>query len=75
MINDISKKLLIVVASIVTIAGCIYGGRVEYNDHVLSAMGEEKYEYIRKQLRPGASRSEIVKEYVSHQKYYDSITY
>ena len=43
--NRISKHLLTVVVAIVAIAGCIYAGRTEYNDDVLSGMSAEKYTY------------------------------
>ena len=71
--NKISKHLLTVIIAITVIAGCIYAGKVEYNDDVLSGMSAEKYQYIHDSLGCCASQEDVVKEYVSNQQYYDSI--
>lgn len=71
--NRISKHLLTITIAIVTIVGCIYAGRVEYNDDVLSGMSAEKYQYIHDNLDRHASQEDVVKEYIANQKYYDSI--
>lgn len=47
MMNAISKRLCTIIAAVIVIGGCIYSGRVEYNDAVLSGMSESKYEYIK----------------------------
>lgn len=73
--NRISKHLLTIVVAVVTIAGCIYAGRTEYNDDVLSSMSAEKYQYIHDSLGRRASREDIVKEYIANQKFYDSRIY
>ena len=70
--NTISKCLLTVIATTVTIAGCVYAGRVEYEDEVLSGMSAEKYQYIHDSLGYRASREDVVKEYIDNQKFYDS---
>lgn len=71
--NRFSKHLLTIITAIVVIAGCIYAGRVEYNDDVLSGMSAEKYQYIHDNLDCRASQDDVVKEYIANQKYYDSI--
>lgn len=73
--NKISKHLLTIIIALVTIAGCIYAGRVEYNDDVLSGMSAEKYKYIHDNLDSHASQEDVVKEYIANQKYYDSKNY
>lgn len=60
--------------AITVVAGCIYGGRVEYNDEVLSGMSLEKYQYIHDRIG-GGSRSDVVEEYMSHREFYDSLYY
>ena len=60
--NQISKHLLTIILSIVIIAGCIYAGRTEYNDDVLSGMSAEKYQYIHDSLGFPASQEDVVKE-------------
>lgn len=71
-INRINKHLLTIIAAIVVTGGCIYAGRVEYNDTVLSGMSADKYQYIHDNLGSRASRDDVVKEYIANQKYYDS---
>ena len=73
--NTISKCLLTVIATTVTIAGCIYAGKVEYEDEVLSGMSAEKYQYIHDSLGHRASQEDVIKEYITNQKYYDSKFY
>jgi len=73
--NRISKHLLTVVVAVVTIVGGIYAGRTEYNDDVLSGMSAEKYQYIHNSLGCRASQEDVVKEYITNQKYYDSRIY
>ena len=72
--NSLSKHLTTIIIAIIVIAGCIYSGRVEYNDSVLSGMSTEKYKYIRDSLGR-SSRSDIVSEYINNKHYYDSIDY
>ena len=74
-INNLSKHLLTIIAAIIVIAGCIYAGRTEYNDDVLSGMSDSKYKYIHDSLGSHASGEDVVKEYIANQKYYDSRTY
>jgi len=64
---EILFKVLLV---IVVVAGCVYGGRVEYNDYVISSMSAEKYDAISEYVGSD-SRSAIVKEYTSRQKFWD----
>ena len=73
--NSLSKNLFTVVAAIIVIAGCVYAGRAEYNDAVLSGMSAEKYQYIHDSLGCRASQEDVVKEYITNQKYYDSRIY
>lgn len=73
--NRISKHLLTVVAAVVIIVGCIYAGRTEYNDDILSSMSAEKYQYIHDSLGCRASQEDVVKEYIANQKFYDSKFY
>lgn len=70
--NAISKHLLTIILSIIVIAGCIYAGRTEYTDNVLSGMSAEKYQYIHDSLGNYASQEDVVKEYLSNMEYYDS---
>ena len=72
--NATTKNLLTVLLAIIVIAGCVYGGRVEYNDDVLSGMSDEKYKYIHDRIG-GGSRSDVVDEYMSNKDFYDSIAY
>lgn len=71
--DRISKNIISAIAIIVMIGGCVYSGRVEYNDDVLSGMSAEKYRYIHDCLGDCASQEDVVKEYIINQKYYDSI--
>lgn len=73
MMNKVSKRFVMLVAAIVVIGGCIYSGRVEYNDAVLSGMSADKYQYIHDRLGDRASQEDVVKEYMINRKYYDSI--
>lgn len=73
--NRISKHLLTIIIALATIVGCIYAGRVEYTDDVLSGMSAEKYQYIHDNLDRHASQEDVVKEYIANQKYYDSKEY
>lgn len=68
-----SQYILKLIAAIIVIGGCIYSGRVEYNDDVLSGMSADKYQYIHDCLGDHASQEDVVKEYTINQKYYDSI--
>nr|DAH70603.1 MAG TPA: hypothetical protein [Caudoviricetes sp.] len=69
-----SKAIVTVVATIIVIAGCVYSGKVEYNDAILSSMSADKYDYIHSCLGSSATQNDVVKEYIANQKYYDSIT-
>lgn len=73
--NGINKHLLTLIAAIAIIVGCIYAGRVEYNDDVLSGMSAEKYQYIHDNLNSHASQEDVAKEYIANQKFYDSKEY
>lgn len=68
-----SQYILTLIAAIIVIGGCIYSGRIEYNDDVLSGMSADKYQYIHDRLGDRASQEDVVKEYMINQKYYDSI--
>ena len=69
--NKISKYTLQSIIIAIAIAGCVYGGRVEYTDDVLSGMSLEKYQYIHDRIAP-ASQYE---EYMKNKKFYDSKIY
>lgn len=71
--NAISKNLCTIIAAVIVIGGCIYSGRVEYNDAVLSGMSESKYEYIKAHLSASATPEDVVREYMLNRKFYDSI--
>ncbi len=73
--NKLSKRLFTLLTAIIVIAGCIYAGKVEYTDAVLSSLSEEKYQYIHDSLGSRASQEDVVKEYIANQKYYDSRIY
>lgn len=68
-----TKNLCAIIAAVIVIGGCMYSGRVEYNDAVLSGMSEEKYEYIKSHLSTSATPEDVVREYMLNRKYYDSI--
>lgn len=70
--NRISKHLLTIITAIAVTGGCIYAGRVEYIDTVLSSMSADKYQYIHDNLGSRSSQEDVVKEYITNQKYYDS---
>lgn len=72
--NRIKTFILMSMFAIVVIAGCVYAGRVEYADSILSGMSFEKYQYIHDRIAP-ASQYEVAKEYMEHQEYYDSKNY
>lgn len=73
--NTLSKPLLTTLLSLTVISGCIYAGRTEYRDDVLSGMGAAKYKFIHDRLGDHASQNDVVQEYIDNQHYYDSITY
>lgn len=73
--NNISRRLLMIITTIAMVASCIYAGQTEYNDDVLSGMSAEKYQYIHDSLGCRASQEDVVKEYIANQKYYDSKFY
>ena len=65
--NKLSKHIIIAIITITTIAGCIYA--------VLSGMSMEKYQYIHDRIGGRASSSDVVKEYLRNQGFYDSKDY
>ena len=73
--NKLSKHIIIAIITITTIDGCIYAGNVERNDAVLSGMSMEKYQYIHDRIGGRASSSDVVKEYLRNQGFYDSKDY
>lgn len=72
--NRPAKHLLKIMAIIIVILGILYGGRVDYNESVLSGMGMEQYQYIRDRIG-STNDSKIVDEYMSNKVFYDSIAY
>ena len=72
VMNKATKIAITIIAAIIVIGGCIYSGRVEYNDAVLSSMSADKYDYIHSCLGGSATQDDVVKEYIANQKYYDS---
>lgn len=70
--NKISKYVLKTLLVMLTVAGCVYGGRVDYNDAVESEMGYEIYKYISDSIG-STSRSEIISEYMNNREYYNLI--
>lgn len=72
--NKISKYTLQSIIIAIAIAGCVYGGRVEYTDDVLSGMSLEKYQYIHDRIAP-ASQYDVAREYMKNKKFYDSKIY
>ncbi|MBD9094060.1 MAG: hypothetical protein EGQ20_16255 [Bacteroides oleiciplenus] len=68
------KRIIQFIAIAIVVAGCIYGGRVEYTDAVLSGMSLEKYQYIHDRIAP-ASQYDVAQEYMKNKKFYDSKTY
>lgn len=69
-----SKYLFRAIIILIVVAGCVYGGKVEYTDDVLSGMSLEKYQYIYDRIAP-ASQYDVAVEYVKHQEFYDSKIY
>lgn len=72
--NKISKQIIQAILIAIVVAGCIYSGKVEYTDDVLSGMSLEKYQYIHDRIAP-ASQYDVVREYMKNKKFYDSKTY
>jgi hypothetical protein len=72
--NKISKYTLQSILIAIVIAGCVYGGRTEYTDDVLSGMSLEKYQYIHDRIAP-ASQYDVAQEYMKNKKFYDSKIY
>lgn len=73
--NKGTKIAIKIATAIIIISGCIYSGRVEYNDDILSSMPEDKYEYIHERLGSYATEEDVIREYTANQRYYDSINY
>ena len=72
--NKTTEYTLKALLAMAVVAGCVYGGRVEYNDEVLSGMSLVKYQYIHDRIG-GGSRSDVVKEYLDRREFYDSLSY
>lgn len=72
-LNKITSLGLRIALIMVVMAGCIYGGRVEYDD-VLSGISSEKYDFISSRISDN-SRSAVVNEYMKNKRYYDSIEF
>lgn len=68
------KKIIQLIAIAVVIASCVYAGRVEYTDDVLSGMSLEEYQYIHDRIAP-ASQYDVAQEYMKNKKFYDSMNY
>lgn len=69
-----SRYIFHAIIILIVVAGCVYGGRVEYTDDVLSGMSYEKYQYIHDRIAP-ASQYEVAQEYMKNKKFYDSKQY
>ena len=72
--NKTSKYTIQAILIAIVVAGCIYSGRVEYTDDILSGMSLEKYQYIHDRIAP-ASRYEVAREYIENKSLYDSKSY
>ncbi len=72
--NKTSKYIIQAILIAIVVTGCIYSGRVEYTDDILSGMSLEKYQYIHDRIAP-ASRREVAQEYMENKKFYDSKQY
>ena len=72
--NKTSKYIILAILIAIVVAGCIYSGRVEYTDDILSGMTLEKYQYIHDRIAP-ASRYEVAREYIENKSFYDSKSY
>ena len=72
--NKTSKYIIQAILIAIVIAGCVYGGRAEYTDDVLSGMSLEKYQYIHDRIAP-ASQYDVAQEYMKNKKFYDSKIY
>lgn len=73
-LNRTTSVIIRIVLTMAIMAGCIYSGRVEYNDDVLSGMNSEMYDFISSQIND-SSRSAVVLEYMNNRQYYDSLDY
>lgn len=72
--RQFSRYIFHAIIILIVVAGCVYGGRVEYTDDVLSGMSIEKYQYIHDRIAP-ASQYEVAQEYIKNKKFYDSKQY
>lgn len=72
--RQFSRYIFHAIIILIVVAGCVYGGRVEYTDDVLSGMSIEKYQYIHDRIAP-ASPYEVAQEYMKNKKFYDSKQY
>lgn len=72
--NKTSKYIIQAILIAIVVTGCIYSGRVEYTDDILSGMSLEKYQYIHDRIAP-ASRYGVAQEYMENKKFYDSKQY
>ena len=73
--NRLSKHIIIAIITITTIAGCIYAGNLERNDAVRWGMPMDKKQYPHDRIGGRASSSDVVKEYLRNQGFYDSKDY
>lgn len=73
-LNKITSLGLRIALIMVVMAECVYGGRVEYNDDILSGISSEKYDFISSRISDN-SRSAVVNEYMKNKRYYDSIEF
>lgn len=72
--NKTSKYIIQAILIAIVVTGCIYSGRVEYTDDILSGMSLESTNtsMIVSRRLPGA---EVAQEYMENKKFYDSKQY
>ncbi|WP_321331819.1 hypothetical protein [uncultured Bacteroides sp.] len=68
-----TKKILLVILSIILVFACRYAGRVEFTDDVIGSMDDSTYKIVLSDLGGTATDAEIAAYYVKYQKHYDSI--
>ncbi|MDO4163982.1 MAG: hypothetical protein Q4D56_06305 [Bacteroides sp.] len=74
-INKISRTVTVFALGFIAFFALLgWAGSMEYTEQVLYTMPQEAYEAIYLKLGDGCSDRAIVKEYMDHKKYYDSLS-
>ena len=67
------KKIVLLILSIILVGCCSYLSRIDFEEHVISSISSEKYDYIHQSV--GGKQHDVAREYLKNKSYYDSITF